>query len=201
MAPKVFQIGMNKTGTRSIFVLFKRSGYKSVHWGKGLIAEDIAESKKTGIKPLGEWSDTVLFTDMESVHKDSEPLEGYKHYAYLDQHYPDAKFILNTRDVNRWLRSRFLHRDGKYLRYFERHYNTKDPIEIMQRWKRSWELHHEEVRAYFSDKPGKLLEFELGVDDGQVLKDFFKPEIELNLKHWRNETQRIRAKSKRKQRA
>lgn len=194
--PKVFQIGLNKTATRSIFVLFKRSGYKSVHWAKGDLAADIAENKALGQKPLTSWADTVLFTDMESVHKKSTPLEGYRDFAFLDQHYPKAKFILNSRDVNGWLRSRMLHREGKYFRYFVHHFNTSDPIEIMQRWKIGWQEHHAAVRAYFADRPGKLLEFTVGEDDGQKIVDFFAPEIDLDLKHWRNETQRLRTLKK-----
>jgi hypothetical protein len=198
MSPKVFQIGLNKTGTRSIFILFKRSGYKSVHWGKGLLAEDIAANSKTGETPLTDWDDTVLFTDIESVHTKADPIEGYSYFEFLDQTYPDAKFILNTRDVDRWLCSRMLHREGKYFRYFVHHYGTHDPIEIMQRWKKSWQDHHDAVRAYFADKPGKLVEFELGVDDGEKLKDFFAPEIDLDLSHWRNETMRLRKKQGKK---
>jgi hypothetical protein len=187
MTPKVFQIGLNKTATRSIFLLFKRSGYKSVHWSKGLLAEDIAAKSNTGEVPLTDWNDTVLFTDIESVHTTAEPIEGYKYFEFLDQMYPDAKFILNTRDVNSWLRSRMLHREGKYFRYFVHHFGTSDPIEIMQRWKASWQDHHDAVRDYFADKPGKLLEFEIGVDDGEKLRDFFAPKIQLDLSHWRNE--------------
>lgn len=194
MTPKVFQIGMNKTGTRSIFILFKRSGYKSVHWDKGRLAEDIARASETGAHPLALWSDTVLFTDMESVHGQAAPIEGYKYFELLEKSYPNAKFILNTRDVDRWLRSRMLHRDGKYFGYYTRHYETADPIEIMTRWKRSWEDHHRSVREYFDDKPGKLLEFELGVDHGEKLQEFFAPDISLDLAHWGNETQRIRQK-------
>lgn len=201
MTPKVFQIGMNKTGTRSIFMLFKRSGYKSAHWAKGRIAEDIARASAADETPLGDWDDTVLFTDMESVHGEWEPIEGYGYFAFLEQKFPDAKFILNTRDVNAWLVSRMLHREGKYFRYFVRHYATNDPIEIMQRWKQSWVDHHEKVRAYFADKPGKLLEFQLGVDEGEKLRDFFAPEIALDLAHWGNETKRIRRRVARKARA
>jgi len=178
-------------------MLFKRSGYKSIHWDKGHLAEDIARKYETGERPLADWDDTVLFSDMESVHKDNAPIEGYAYFAYLEEHYPDAKFILNTRDVNAWLASRMLHREGKYFRYFVRHYGSNDPIEIMRRWKQSWEEHHEKVRAHFADKPGKLVEFKLGVDDGEKLRAFFAPEIQLNLAHWGNETKRIRRRARR----
>ena len=190
--PKVFQIGLNKTATRSIFVLFKRSGYPSLHWHKGELARNIVRAKANNDTPLKDYSDTILFTDMECVHTKNVLLEGYKEFEYLEKFYPNAKFILNSRDVDGWLRSRMLHREGKYFRYFTHHYNTTDPIEIMQRWKANWIAHHVAVREYFADKPGKLLEFELGKDDGGKIVNFFSPDIKLDIKHWDNITAKIR---------
>ncbi len=196
--PKVFQVGLNKTGTRSIFVLFKRSGYKALHFEGGQIAESIEAAKQNGTQPLTEFEDITFFGDMESVTKESPPLESYRDFAFLDEQFPDAKFILNYRDVNKWILSRLKHRNGKYYRQYVRHYGTPDVSEISARWRDKWHEHNAAVREYFADKPGKLLEFELGVDDGQKIVDFFAPEINLNVKHWGNETQRLVEQGKRR---
>ena len=62
MARKFFQIGFNKCGTTFIARLFGMNGYPAVHWAEGALAEDIAWSKLTGVKPLRPWADTVAFT-------------------------------------------------------------------------------------------------------------------------------------------
>jgi hypothetical protein len=195
-------VGLNKTATRSIFVLFKRSGYPALHYEGGRLAEDIHAAKLSGEKPLAQYEDIVFFGDMESIAKESPPIEAYRDYELLDQQYPDAKFILNYRDVNGWIMSRLNHRKGKYYRQYIRHYGTADIAEICTRWRDKWYEHNAAVRSYFADKPGKLLEFELGVDSGEKIAEFVAPEIELNLKYWGNETKRIaKAKANRKRNA
>ena len=76
----------------------------AVHWAEGALAEDIAWSKLTGVKPLQPWADTVAFTDMESVRFLNMPIiEAFKDFALLDAHYPGAVFMLNTRRVEDWI--------------------------------------------------------------------------------------------------
>lgn len=195
--PKVFQIGLNKTGTRSIFVMFKRSGYKALHYEGGMLADDIEAAKINGTKPLEQYSDVTFFADMENVVKESPPIESYRDFEFLDQHYPDAKFILNHRDVNRWIMSRLKHRGGKYYRQYVRHYGTADVAEIARLWRDKHAEHYAAARDYFSERPGKMLEFELGVDDATKIADFVAPEIELDISKWGNETQRLVEQGKR----
>ena len=44
-----------------------------------------------------------------------EMYEGFRHFEYLHKLFPEAKFILNTRNVEDWLFSRLDHNNGKYL--------------------------------------------------------------------------------------
>ena len=180
--PKVFVIGLNKTATRSIFMLFKRSGYRGMHYSHGILARDIADSKQTRRPASG----AVRRRRRLHGHGGCErpptgPFEGYAEYAHLDAHYPDAKFVLNIRGLNGWLRSRMLHREGSYFRKWAALYGTDDPIEVMTRWKAQYEDHHDAVRAYFADKPGRLLEFRIGKDDPRALVEFMAPDYELDL--------------------
>ena len=93
MARKFFQIGFNKCGTTFIARLFGMNGYPTVHWAEGALAEDIAWSKLTGVKPLQPWADTVGFTDMESVRYLNMPIvEAFKEFRFLDESWPVRSF-------------------------------------------------------------------------------------------------------------
>ncbi|MEL7026103.1 MAG: sulfotransferase [Pseudomonadota bacterium] len=181
--PKIFQVGFNKCGTRSLTEFFRRSGYRAAHWKGGKLADDIMSSKAAGRVPLQNWSGTVLFTDLEKVTK-TEMVEAYREFAYLDETYPDAHFLLNTRNVDDWLTSRMRHWNGTYFRDYMKHYNTRDPIAVLQQWKDDWFSHIDAVRTYFADRPGKLIEFDLDRDDAQALTLRFDGILNLNPKKW-----------------
>ena len=89
-------------------------------------------------------------------------------YQQLDARYPDARFILTLRDPQRWLKSfadqfaaggldRFsarLHRDLYGIDGF-------DPERCLSAFQR----HTNQVRAHFADRPGALLEMDIGAGD------------------------------------
>ncbi len=182
---KVFQIGFNKCATRSLFRLFITAGYKSVHWADGRLARNIKASFAAGAKPLTPWPDTVFFSDMELVNDLSGPLiEGNRYFAYLHQHYPDARFILNTRECEDWLFSRVDHNDGKYLNNYRHHFGLTRTRDIMDRWRKDWDDQHAAVRSYFANHPGTLLEYHIKTDPVEKLHDFFAPQINLTGGDW-----------------
>ena len=181
--PKIFQVGFNKCGTRTLADFFRRSGYRSAHWKGGKLADDIMAAKAEGRLPLEQWSGTVLFTDLEKVTP-TQMIEAYREFAFLDESYPDAYFLLNTRRVDDWLTSRMRHWNGTYFRDYMKHYGTRDPISVLQRWKDDWVSHVDAVRSYFADRPGKLIEFDLDQDDAEVLAQRFEDILTLNPKKW-----------------
>ncbi|CAM3319377.1 glycosyl transferase family 90 [Paracoccus nototheniae] len=154
MPPKFFQIGFNKCGTTFIAQLFDMNGIPAAHWLEGALAEDIAYAKLTGGKPLARWSDQITaFTDMESVRFLNMPvIEAFKEYALLDQHYPGAVFLLNTRQVEDWVVSRYLHRGGAYARSYAMSLGVAlgDLADI---WAEDWADHLDGVRAHFGTRP------------------------------------------------
>ncbi len=181
--PKIFQVGFNKCGTRTLADFFRRSGYRSAHWKGGKLADDIMSAKAEGRRPLEQWSGTVLFTDLEKVTS-TDMVEAYREFAFLDESYPDAYFLLNTRRVDDWLTSRMRHWNGTYFRDYMKHYGTRDPIAVLQRWKDDWVSHIDAVRGYFADRPGKLIEFDLDTDDAETLAHRFEDILTLNPKKW-----------------
>lgn len=182
---KVFQIGFNKCATRSLYQLFSSAGCKAVHWEGGKLARDLKASFEAGAKPLAAWDDTVFFSDMELVNDRTGPLiEGNRYFAYLHKHYPDARFILNTRDVEDWLFSRVDHNEGKYLNNYRHHFGLTRTRDIMDRWRKDWEEQHLAVRTHFASHPEALLEYHIKLDPVEKLFDFFAPEIDLTQGEW-----------------
>lgn len=163
MAPKFFQIGFNKCGTTFIAQLFEMNNIPAVHWLEGELAEDIAYSKLTGRKPLQKWADSVTaFTDMESVRFMNMPIiEAFKEYEYLDSHFPGSVFLLNTRNVEDWIISRYMHRGGGYARACAQILGVSvgDLADI---WKEDWKRHLRACRAYFGSRPEFI---QINIDD------------------------------------
>ena len=122
---KVFTIGFNKTGTTSIHAFFMYHGMKSQH-------------------------DKHWDFDNYQCFSDGKHHNGlFKSY---EQKYPDARFILNTRPLRNWLKSRSKHcytlnrgwggwppNRGKYSEWIERR-----------------EEHFNDVMNHFAATPNKL---------------------------------------------
>lgn len=182
---KVFQIGFNKCATRSLYQLFQSAGYKAVHWEGGKLARNIKACFDAGTKPLVPWDDTVFFSDMELVNDRSGPLiEGNRYFAYLHRYYPDAKFILNTRDCEDWLFSRVDHNEGKYLNNYRHHFGLTKTRDVMNRWRKDWDDQHRAVRSHFATHPGALVEFDITTDPVEKLHNFFAPLLNLARGEW-----------------
>jgi hypothetical protein len=161
MPPKFFQIGFNKCGTTFIAKLFDLNGIPAVHWAEGALADDIAYSRLTGRAPLQPWAKkTVAFTDMESVRFLNMPvIEAFKEYAFLDASFPESVFLLNTRNVDDWVASRYMHWGGRYARSYAA--NLGVPLaHLGDIWTREWHAHIAGCRAYFAGQ-SRFLEIDI----------------------------------------
>ena len=152
--PKVFCIGFNKTGTTTLHrILSEQLSYRSAH--------------KAG------WTDW-------SITKNRERLDEFEAFSdggcasvrNLDELYPNAVFILNTRPLKHWVLSR--HKAVARSRRAVHWALTKYvPLGFLARIINRWVLdnreravmgwirirnsYHEHVIRYFSDRTGKLL--------------------------------------------
>jgi hypothetical protein len=153
MPPKFFQIGFNKCGTTFIAKLFDLNGIPAVHWAEGALADDIAYSRLTGRPPLQPWAkDVVAFTDMESVRFLNMPvIEAFKEYAFLDASFPDSVFLLNTRNVDDWVASRYMHWGGSYARSYAANLGVQ-LADLADIWTREWHAHIAGCRAHFAGR-------------------------------------------------
>ena len=100
----------------------------------------------------------------------------------FDKMYPESKFILNIRDIEKWIKSRNDH--GNYTKNLCKKLNVTKEV-LNQKWREDYYNHKKSVITYFSDKPDKLLIFDIEKDSVQKLNDFF-PELQLNAKHYKH---------------
>jgi hypothetical protein len=151
---KIFQIGFNKCGTNTIHSYLQANGVNSVHWDQGRLAERIFRNFANGDALLRGYEAFVAFTDMEFLDETGRCyLEAYKLFPYFAGQYPDAVFILNTRDREDWIRSRLAHGTRPYVARHMTYYDVATEDELTEIWRDEWERHHRRVIEFFSNKP------------------------------------------------
>ena len=173
-----FQIGFNKAATKSIDGLFRKNGLKTMHWASGRLAQQMESNRANGLKLLTGLEDVQFFSDMECLTRQVH-IEAFKFYQILAQQYPKAVYILNTRDIDRWVRSRMAHRDGSYMRrYMQVHGLTQG--ETIAVWRKDHLAHHRAVRAFFKDNSQlRFIEFNIDKHGPERITNAI-PELELD---------------------
>lgn len=181
---KIFIIGFNKTGTKTINEFFSLSGVPSLHWGKGTIAIIMKKRDNMGLKLLNDKYERtyILFSDME-YHLDLN-YAHVKYYKKLEKQYPNAKFILNIRDKEKWIKSRNNHLNGKYADDLMKIYNL-NLSQLNEKWRKEYDEHISDVKRYFADKNHKLIIFDIEKDNIEKLIEFF-PEYNLNKNYYKH---------------
>lgn len=135
---KVFSVGFNKTGTTSMYSLFRSLGFEAMdgpHW-----------------RSSSKWHIHYQF----QTFTDGPP----ENFRYLDATFPNSKFILNVRRLDEWLDSRIEH---VRHRMQEPTYNAKwagsklPTVDVLKRWIRKRDEHHHDVLKYFQSRKDALL--------------------------------------------
>ena len=204
--PRIFQIGFNRCGTTSFHLFFEQNGIRSIHWGRGSLAAGIEASRIEG-KPLLHYVDGFqVYCDMEFMREDhagkhitrrpfrklysklgggriTSPIYAYTYFEDLDKQYPGSRFILNTRELESWIRSRrrFLDIGYTFCAHGDGVHGSQDELEDC--WRNHWRGHISSVRRYFSDKPGSLLEYDIHKSEPRQISEFL-PELDLDLSKW-----------------
>lgn len=178
---KVFQIGFNKCGTRSMFQFFKRNKVPAMHWSSGTVGHALRYNLVTGRRPFEGHEEYVFYSDLMGPR--GQPVfEGQWYYKRFFEAYPGALFILNTRDEDNWIKSRLRHPD--LINRFKRFYGLETEEAVETLWREMWQAHHADVRAFFADKPSIFLEFDIEAHGGEELSRFVAPHYQLNTAHW-----------------
>tara|TARA_Y100000992_G_C21271779_1_gene497324 strand:+ start:315 stop:953 length:639 start_codon:yes stop_codon:yes gene_type:complete len=127
---KYFVIGFNKTATSTFHNLFLKNNLTSQHTTK--------------------WN-----TDEYTCFSDNGHLNNYKE---LDLKYENSIFILNVRELDKWLISRFKH-GLRASSYSKKKSNWAYPYtrEKCIEWINDREKYHMEILDYFTENPEKII--------------------------------------------
>lgn len=152
---KIFNIGLNKAGTKSLSTALQQLGFNTVHFRhEGVRLVDLVRrNHKAGRKLLHGFEQYDAFSDMAGEH----------FFADLDRQYPGSRFILTIRDLDSWLDSRERHVERNRADPEYRHVFLK--VERAN-WQRHMETVRRKVDAYFRGRPDDLLVINIPAGEG-----------------------------------
>lgn len=140
--------------------------------------------------PKQKWRHPLFWKYTKAAKKQGVPIQkpiyAFKYFKQLYKQYPKSRFILNTRNVTNWVDSRLNFKFSKIdsYQYCRCGYQYHSSIEELKTcWQREWSEHQCNVLAFFDDKPGKLLVFNIEEDSANKLIDFFS-DMDLSEQYW-----------------
>lgn len=179
--PKVIFVGFNKTATTSLHRLFTDSGYTGYHHNRDGESLGLAMSQNLRAQRplLSSFSDVDVYIDFTYLTKDLY-IEGVQYFRMLYKEYPDAYYILQTRNQNDWLRSRlnhagFLERACRVLKLSE--------AGVTRYWRDLREAHFADVLGYFNSHE-RFFVFDIDKTPIENLIRFLEPCYELDKSAW-----------------
>ena len=146
--PRIFGIGLNKTGTMSFDRAMTILGYESLHDGGPEVSHSVKEAIDDA-KPLLSYLDPRLdaFSDIGLLSR---------RFGILDNQYPGSRFVLTTRHVDDWIDSPRRHVQlNLAARAAGKQHGTFLVIDE-KKWAREWQHHTTRVRAYFQGRDNFL---------------------------------------------
>ena len=156
--PRVFGIGLIKTGTSSLREALELLGYKALHGGPLETMKLVQQSIDAG---------EPMLSNLDPDYNAFADVFGVTYYFYLaDVQYPGSRFILTVRDLDDWLESRRRHTEkNQQLRAAGRY--KGDLLEIdLDAWRAEYRRHEAVVRSYFAHRPDDLLVYDLAGGEG-----------------------------------
>lgn len=174
MRPRVFCIGLNKTGTSSFHAAMEILGLRSLHgggsdWGGDKVDQAVRDAAGKG-RPLLSGIDPVFdaFSDIRALAR---------RFDLLDDQYSGSWFILTVRPVDDWIDSRRRHVERNIARWKAGKYHGTFLVVDEARWRREWHRHVSRAREYFARRPGFLeVDLTAGVGWGPLCKLLDLPE-------------------------
>lgn len=166
LAFKVFVIGFNKCGTRSLHRYFSECGLDSCHGGAQSIdlTVRIVRNIALGVPALRGIDHFDAYADIPAVQSQ---------FRQLDRDYPGSRFIFNVRDIDGWILSRLNHLDGRNCEFLNiLHGLNLDWQEWANRWRAEFIAHERTVAEYFRHRPGDLLRYDIENDEAPRLASF-----------------------------
>ncbi|CAN5901047.1 hypothetical protein BH24DEI2_BH24DEI2_14060 [soil metagenome] len=143
---KVFGIGLSKTGTKTLGICLQRLGYDHFSWNPDFTLQvlrgDLSEAARVAHR-----------------HDSFDDLPWPSLYKLMDEHFPDAKFVLTVREnPDVWYRSLVRHAEYKGATEERKlFYGHEIPHGYRREDVALYEQHSRDVQTYFKDRPDKLL--------------------------------------------
>lgn len=160
---KIFVIGFSKCGTSSIHARFLALGLSSVHHTSPETNTPVAVTIKNNIDsgnyPLIGLDRYDAFTDLVYLTHEVH-IEAFKFFETFLKEIPDAKFILNVRDKEKWVES-----CARHPQLFERLmsvYGYDSRHTVAQELLVNWDKHIEKVIAKIPSKHLLIYDIEQG---------------------------------------
>jgi hypothetical protein len=164
---KVFFIGFNKCGTTSLHNWLKDAGIRSFHGGSDTIDchTRILANIALGRPALDGLDQYDAYLDVRAVQEQ---------FRALDRDYPGSKFVLNTRNVDRWIVSRLNHLNGGYVALMNLYYGVElSWSEWVARWRRQFTDHERVIDQHFGPRrDSAYLRFDVEADKPSLLAAF-----------------------------
>jgi hypothetical protein len=150
--PRIFGIGLNKTGTSSFDAAMRILGFESLHWGGPPVRHRIEAALEAGAPLLSNLDQRFdAFSDIVVLSKN---------FALLDEQYPGSRFVLTVRPIDAWIDSRRRHVEQNRRRLAAGTYDGTFLVVDEEAWRQEWFEHVTQVRDYFEGRDD-LLEVDL----------------------------------------
>ena len=151
--PKVFGIGFHKTATSSLAAALDVLGYR--------VTGPNGTRDAAFVDALPE-SALALVDRYDAFQDNPWPLV----YREVDRAYPGSRFVLTVRPEEAWIRSAVRH-FGERETPMRRHiYGAGGPLGHEAHYLDVYRRHNADVRAYFAERPGDLLELDVTRGEG-----------------------------------
>lgn len=190
--PKLFFIGFNKTGTKTLHNFVRDNGYLSVHsssymaqrLGLPPIAKLIQQNHAQGLPLLTGLDHYDVYSDMIYL-TESELIEANGLFREFDAQYPGSYFVFNDRPVEKWVRSRLSHEGGPRGSFVGRYAKAMGIAEeeAPERWRQDYARHKAEVLAYFAGHP-RFMVFDIEGGDPVQLARFAATDFDFDPAKW-----------------
>lgn len=153
--PKVFCVGMHKTGTTSMSRVFLELGYTPPTMIFGINGSDIENS-------IRHMADKAILK-YDAFEDDPWPLL----YEYLDIKCPGSKFILTVRDTESWYYSvlSFFGAQSTPMRQYIYGEGAGSPVGNKDVYTKRFEKHRKDIEEYFTGRPDSLMTLDLSEGD------------------------------------
>ena len=142
--PRIFGIGLNKTGTMSFDKALTILGFNSLHDGGPEVHNAVRRAIDDG-EPLLSYLDSSYdaFSDIGLLSR---------RFKMLDRQYRGSKFVLTVRPVDVWIDSRRRHVERNLALKEAGEYHGSFLVIDEEKWSAEWEYHTTRVRAYFASR-------------------------------------------------